>query len=117
MANAIFPAGIRCFKKGDNSPDFVMANIIISPRELFDWLKGDGAQYLTTYNEKKQLKLTLMNGENGPYVKVDTFVPKKKDPTPDPSSKPKVDLPPDFDPIQNPAAGKQNIEPSDDLPF
>ena len=109
MANTIFPGGIRCFSKGPNSPDYVMANVVITPQEFYDWLKGDGAQYLTEYNGKKQLRLSMLANNKGPYIKVDTFVPKKKDQPPDQEPKKKHTLPPDFDPIQQPV--------NDDLPF
>lgn len=76
---AIYPQGVRVFAKRDGAPDFVLCEIVISPRQLVDWLKGEGKDLLTDYKGEKQLKLTVKDGNKGPYAQVNTYTPKAKD--------------------------------------
>ena len=73
MANEkVFPKGIVCFDKHQSAPDFVIGTVIISPRELVDWLK-ENEKLLTDYKGAKQLKLQMLKGSKGPYMVVDTY--------------------------------------------
>lgn len=77
MSETIYPKGIMAFSPNSNAPDFVKGNVVITPRELVDWLK-EHTEYLTEYKDKKQLKLQLLEGNKGLYFKVDTFKPEQK---------------------------------------
>lgn len=70
----IYPKGLRVFPKHANAPEFVMATVVISPNELLAWLK-ENTHLLTEYKDEKQLKLQMLNGNKGPYMVVDTYVP------------------------------------------
>lgn len=65
MADKVFAKGIRTFAKHNSAPDFVLGELVITPNELFTWLKGEGAQYLTEYKETKQLKLQVTKSRDG----------------------------------------------------
>lgn len=69
----VYPKGIMTFPKHEKAPDFVKGSIAITLEDLREWLKGDGAQYLTEYNGKKQLKLQILDGQKGLYLTVDTY--------------------------------------------
>lgn len=71
----VLPKGIMAFNPHEKAPDWVIAQIIITPRELVDWLKGEGLQYLKE-SEKygKQLKLSILKSKEGKlYPVVDTY--------------------------------------------
>lgn len=68
----IYPKGIMCFDKHGSAPDFVIGTVIITPRELVDWIK-ENPTLLTEYKESKQLKLQMLKGSKGPYLVVDTY--------------------------------------------
>ena len=76
MAN--FPKGIRIFSPKPTAPPFIKGQIIITPKELFDWLKAN-PDLLTDYKDTKQLKLTIMEKKDGTglNVVVDTYKPKE----------------------------------------
>jgi len=76
MADKVFAKGIRTFAKKDSQPDFVLGEMVITPNELFTWLKGEGAQYLTEYKDMKQLKLQVTkNRDGGLMLAVNTYKP------------------------------------------
>ena len=75
----IYPKGIICFYKHPKQPDFVVGSVVITPRELVDWLK-ENPSLLTDYKGSKQLKLQVLRGGKGLYMTVDTF--KASDPHP-----------------------------------
>jgi hypothetical protein len=77
MSDAIFPEGIRAFAPHEKSPAFVKANIILTPNDLFKWLK-ENESLLTEYEGKKQIKLQLLDGKKGLYLKVDDYKAKSK---------------------------------------
>jgi hypothetical protein len=72
-----FPEGIRCFKKHDKAPDFVLGTMVVTPNQLVTWLKSN-SNLLTDYKGEKQLRLQILSGKDGPYVCVDTYKPKEK---------------------------------------
>ena len=39
MADKVFTKGIRTFAKHNSAPDFVLGELVITPNELFTWLK------------------------------------------------------------------------------
>lgn len=91
MANEkIYPKGIMCFKKHEKAPDFVIGTVVITPRDLIDWLKTN-EKYLTDYNGAKQLKLQMLSGTKGPYMVVDDYKANASEPKATPA--PIDDLP------------------------
>ncbi len=75
MADQILPEGIRFFPKNDKAPDFVLGTMIITPNDLYEWLKAN-PHLLTEYKKKKQIKLQLLNSKGGKiYAAVDTWKP------------------------------------------
>jgi hypothetical protein len=77
MADKVFPEGIRCFKKHDKAPDFILGTMVVTPNQLVTWLKSN-SNLLTDYKGEKQLRLQILSGKDGPYVCVDTYKPKEK---------------------------------------
>jgi hypothetical protein len=73
----IYPKGVRVFGPKENAPSFIKGQIIITPSELFDWLKAN-PDLLNDYKGTKQLRLTLMERKDGTglNVSVDTYKPK-----------------------------------------
>ena len=71
----IYPKGIMCFPKHASAPSFVIGTVVITPNELFKWLK-ENESLLTEYKGEKQIKLQMLTGSKGPYMVVDTY---KKD--------------------------------------
>jgi hypothetical protein len=81
MAAKVFPEGIRVFTPRSSAPKFMKASIVITPNDLFAWLKKQ-PELLSEYNGAKQLKLDLMEGREGKlYLSVNTFKtePKEED--------------------------------------
>jgi hypothetical protein len=74
----IYPKGMRTFAKNANAPQFVLGTLVITPKELVDWIK-ENDRLLTDYNGTKQLKLQILNGDKGIYFTVDTFKSKPKE--------------------------------------
>lgn len=72
MSEKIYPKGIRVFPKHEKAPDFVLGTVIITPNELFTWLK-ENQNLLSEYEGNKQLKLQLLKGDKGIYMQVDTY--------------------------------------------
>lgn len=73
----IYPKGIMCFPKNEKAPDFVLGSVVITPNDLFAWLK-ENESLLTEYQGKKQLRLQALTGNKGLYFTVDTFKPTAK---------------------------------------
>lgn len=73
----IFCKGVMAFKPNEKAPSFVKGSVVITLNDLIEWAKGDGKQYLTEYNGKKQIRLQITeNKSDGKYsIAVDTFVP------------------------------------------
>lgn len=83
MADKIFPEGIRVFSPRQGSPDWVKGSIVITPNDLFIWLKAN-EKYLGEYKGKKQITLDLLNSKDGkPYLAVNDFTAAKKEPSND----------------------------------
>ena len=67
----IYPKGISFFQPRENAPTWVKGSIIITPNELFKWLKEN--ESLLTENEKYGKQLRLQVTDKG--VQVDTWKP------------------------------------------
>jgi hypothetical protein len=79
MADKVFPKGVFGFMRNEKAPSFVLGTLVITPRELVDWLSAEGKDHLTDFNGKKQLKLQITEGREGKLsIAVDTYVPKAK---------------------------------------
>lgn len=78
---ATFAKGIRVFAPKENAPSFIKGQIIITPKELMEWIKQN-QNLLNDYKGEKQLKLTLMQSKDGQglNIQVDTYKPKNEDP-------------------------------------
>ncbi len=76
MADNKFPQGLKGFQKHQNSPDFVVGQLIIEPRALFDWFKTEeGRASLKDYNGTKQAKFSILKSKQGNFLnfQVDTY--------------------------------------------
>ena len=79
----IYPKGIRTFAPNGNAPEFILGSMVITPNELFEWLKTQ-KEYSSEYNGNIQFRFTILEGkedENGlksPYIVLDTFKPTTK---------------------------------------
>jgi len=72
--NKVFPKGIRVFDKHEKAPDFVLGTVIISKKEIIDWLNGEAGQYMKPYKDDTQIKLQLTKDRSGkPMLSVDTY--------------------------------------------
>ena len=75
MADQVLLKGVRLFKKKDTQPDFVLATGVITPNELYAFLKENPA-LLSEYNEQKQVRIQVLKSKDGnPYIAVDTWKP------------------------------------------
>ena len=87
MTDKIYPKGLRTFPPRDTAPDFVKGTLIITPRELVDFIK-DNPHLLTEYEGRKQLRCNILEGDKGLYLQVDTWKP---DANQRPEPEPEVD--------------------------
>jgi hypothetical protein len=94
---AIYPEGIRAFSPHKSAPDFVIGTILITPKKLIEWLE-DKPELFTDYKGEEQIKLQLLDGNKGLYLRVDDYKPGTAQAAPPPAPQ---------------AAAAQN----DDLPF
>jgi hypothetical protein len=73
MANdKVYPKGISVFNPRQGAPTFVKGTAVITLEELNDWA-SQNAQYLSDYKGQAQLKLNILEGDNGLYITVDTY--------------------------------------------
>lgn len=76
----IYPKGIRTFAPRGEAPEYILGSMIITPNELFEWLK-EQKKHASEYNGNTQFRFTIIEGkedENGlksPYLVLDTFKP------------------------------------------
>lgn len=75
----IYPKGISFFQPRENAPTWVKGSIIITPNELFKWLKEN--ESLLTENEKYGKQIKFQVTDKG--MQVDTWQPTQK-PKPQP---------------------------------
>ena len=65
MAEKVFVPGFRTFAKRDGAPDFVLGTLIVTLEDFKTFVNGDGRQYLSDYDGKKQLKLNITTNKDG----------------------------------------------------
>ena len=70
----IYPKGISYFQPRENAPTWVKGSIIITPNELFKWLKEN--ESLLTENEKYGKQIKFQVTDKG--LQVDTWQPTQK---------------------------------------
>ena len=87
MSEKVYPKGLRTFPPREGAPDFVKGTLIITPRDLVEFIK-ERPGLLTEYNGAKQLKCNILEGDKGLYFVVDTWKP---DPNQRPEPQPEVD--------------------------
>ena len=73
------PKGVITFPKGDKSPDFVLGDMYITPKDFLEWCK-EKKDDLIDYKDKdgkthKQLKFQIKNGDYGIYLELNTWKP------------------------------------------
>jgi len=78
MSEKIYIKGLRTFKPNEKAPDFVKGTLLITPNELFEFLK-ENESLLTDYKGTKQLRCQILDGDKGLYFTVDTFKPQAKE--------------------------------------
>ena len=77
MSNTkIFPKGISFFPPKENAPSWVKGSLIITPRQLVEWLKEN--ESVLVENEKYGKQLRLQVTDKG--VQVDTWKPTETKP-------------------------------------
>jgi len=76
--STIFVNGIRTFPKNDNSPEWVIGNGVIVPRELLEFLKStEAVENMTEYKGQKQLPITMIKNRNGSIgFRINNYKPK-----------------------------------------
>ena len=85
MDNNKFPKGVMAFKPNDKAPDFIIAEVTVTPDDLQKYMT-ENPDFVTEWNGKKQIRLTIKDGKKGYYAEVNTWKPtnqadKKKDET------------------------------------
>jgi hypothetical protein len=71
---ATYPKGIRVFNPKAGAKPFVKGSIVITPNELLDFCQAN-KDLLSEYKDQPQLKLDLLEGDNGLYLTVNTYKP------------------------------------------
>jgi ribosomal protein S6 len=72
----VYPKGMRIFPPRNGAPEFVIGEMVVNLKEFSEFIKSKEAQeYYSEYNGEKQLKFTLLKGDKGPYVTVNTYKP------------------------------------------
>lgn len=72
----IFPKGISFFPPKENAPSWVKGSLIITPRQLVEWLKENESVLIESEKYGKQLRLQVT--DKG--VQVDTWKPGESKP-------------------------------------
>ena len=65
MADKIFVKGLRFFPKHQNSPEWVLGDLVINLDQFKAWVNGEGKEYLSEYKGEKQLKLQVTRLKDG----------------------------------------------------
>lgn len=76
MAGAkVYAKGIVTFNPKETQPNFVLGTVVININQLSEWLKNEGAEYLSEYKGEKQirLQLTSLKDKRGISLAVDTW--------------------------------------------
>lgn len=70
-----YPKGITAFAPNNGAPTFVKGSLIITPKDLTEWLNGIGKEFLVDSKYGKQLKLQITEWEGKLSLSVDTWKP------------------------------------------
>jgi len=70
-----YPKGITAFAPNNGAPTFVKGSLIITPKDLTEWLNGLGKEFLVDSKYGKQLKLQITEWEGKLSLSVDTWKP------------------------------------------
>lgn len=70
-----YPKGITAFAPNNGAPSFIKGSIIITPKDLTEWLDGLGKEFLVDSKYGKQLKLQLTEYQGKLSLSVDTWKP------------------------------------------
>ena len=82
----IYPQGITCFAPKDNAPDFIFGDMIIDIDKLYEYAQGEGAEFTSEYQGRKQFKLQILKpygDSKRPSVTINTWKPEPKADTPE----------------------------------
>ena len=74
----VYAKGIRIFPANSNAPDFVKGSMVIGINELVTWAE-ENPSLLSEYKGAKQIKLQILENDNGMYTVVDTWKPTSKE--------------------------------------
>lgn len=74
MSEKIYPKGINFFNKRDNAPEFVKGSIVITPKQLIDWMTEN--KQLMKDSEKYGKQFVFQVTDKG--LSVDTWKPSEK---------------------------------------
>ena len=74
-----YPQGVRVFKPSDKSPEFVVADLVIAPDLLVQFI-NDNPDLLTHWNGEKQIKLQILKAKDATKynIVVNTYKPAAK---------------------------------------
>ena len=76
--NTIFAGGVRVFQPRTNAPEWVLADVVVDPKEFVEFLKAQSEQR----TERGEFRFQLRRGRSGnQYLALDTFKPKPKEET------------------------------------
>lgn len=71
MSEKEFPEGLAAFKPHDNAPDFVIADLSVTRKDLGNWLRG---------KTEDKIRLQVLESKKGTYyVAVNDYKPKEPD--------------------------------------
>lgn len=71
-ANLNWEQRIRAFNPRQGAPTFVKGTMVITLEELQNWA-SQNPDYLSDYKGQAQLKLNILEGDNGLYLTVDNY--------------------------------------------
>lgn len=76
-STTIYVDGIRTFAPREGSPENLIANMVITPKQLLDFLKSKEAQeHYTEYKGEKQVRVSVWKSRNGGLSFIlDTYKP------------------------------------------
>lgn len=69
---AVYPKGVRAFNKRQGAPEYVKGSLVISINELAKFM-NENPDYVSMYKDEPQVKLNILEGDNGLYLTVDTY--------------------------------------------
>ena len=70
----IYPNGLVIFAPREGAPDFVKGTMIITPKIFLEWAKTM-TEHLQEWENNKQLRFDLLNGNKGLYAVLNTYKP------------------------------------------